>query len=88
MLGLAFDKAHHFIKFGHLENKSTLSPKWEDIVVNLDDDQIPLIDRKSVGEEKLTANQQQFRNEGVLILPSFLDDSLIQPYCKVRESLP
>lgn len=44
------------------------------------DDELPLLDRSVVDEGSLTPTQQQWRNDGVLILESFMPDELIDAY--------
>lgn len=79
------DDLHHHIKYGQLEDKSAIDPQWQDLVVQLDDEQVPLIDKQKIDESQLTDNQKEFRNNGVLILPNFVNDHDIKAYCDERE---
>ena len=88
MLTSFMDKIHHYIKFGKLENKFSENPLWEDIVVQLDDKLVPEIDRKNSCDSRLSKRQKQFKEDGFLILPKFIDNDLIDKYCQIRESLP
>jgi len=88
MLTRFLDSTHHYIKYGTLDDKSHQTPLWDDLVVQLDDALVPLIDREEVSDCDLTEKQKQFREDGVLILPGLIDDSLIKKYCQVREPLP
>lgn len=48
---------------------------------------MPLLDRADIDESTLTEGQRQWRKHGVLLLPKFLPDNLIDAYSEVREAL-
>lgn len=60
---------------------------WADLGGASDDASAPLLDRASVDLSELTPEQHSWRRDGMLILPNFLPDALIERYCAVREKL-
>jgi hypothetical protein len=52
------------------------------------DADLPLLDRTRLRRKKLSAHQQQWRDEGVVSLRNFLPEDLMRDYVKVREAHP
>ncbi len=52
-----------------------------------DPSELPPLDRPGVDQARLTPEQQAWRRDGVVILPGFLPDSLLDPYIRRREAL-
>lgn len=51
------------------------------------DDSVPYLDRAEVYMPALSEPHKKWREDGVMILPNFLPDNLIERYCSLREKL-
>jgi hypothetical protein len=52
------------------------------------EDLLPYLDRNTIDESALTADQLAWRRDGVLYLPQFIPDAVTDPYIARREQLP
>ncbi len=62
-------------------------PSLEDLCEEMPDASLPLLDRRELDESDLDEHQRFWRENGYLILERFIPDTLIDPYCRVREKL-
>ena len=60
---------------------------WDDIGDMVEDLAVPFLDRSTVNSDHLTQLQRQWRQDGVVVLPKFLPDDLIDRYCAVRSTV-
>lgn len=63
-------------------------PRFADLAANPPDHLLPPLDRKGVDESQLTAAQLAWRRDGVLILPKFIPDAVLDPYIERRAAYP
>jgi hypothetical protein len=68
----------------HCRKNTSLRPEFEALASAEVDPGAPLLDQPDVAEETLTERQRRWRRDGVLILPGFLPDDLIEAYKKER----
>ncbi len=60
---------------------------WPDIAEDVDDSDVPPLDRVDVDESRLTPEQRHWREGGYLIMPGLIPDELVDRYCAVREKI-
>lgn len=60
------------------------TPTWADLTEQLDPALLPPLDRPGVDDGSLTPQQREWRQTGVVSLPQFLPDDLIDAYVAVR----
>lgn len=70
----AEDLARDFISFDQLSER-------------LDPSTVPYLDQPDIDESRLTAEQLSWRRNGVVLLPKFLPDDLIDAYIEVRKDV-
>jgi hypothetical protein len=68
--------------------KRTYRPTFADLSETPDDRLVPALDRRRIDESRLTPRQLQWRREGVVQLPGFIPEALMNAYCKVRQQNP
>jgi Phytanoyl-CoA dioxygenase (PhyH) len=61
--------------------------RFADLSEQPDPEQLPPLDRPGVDEAQLTSDQRAWRRDGVLILPGFLPDDLVDGYVERRMQL-
>ena len=62
-------------------------PTLADLVEPIEDEALPRLDRKRIDETSLSEVQRRWREDGYVILPGIIPDTLIDGYCRVREQL-
>lgn len=60
---------------------------WADLASEINDSELPPLDRADVDETRLTAEQRHWREHGYLILDNFMPHDLVDRYCAVRGRL-
>jgi len=63
------------------------SVTWADLSGDIDDRDLPPLDRANIDETALTPDQLQWRKQGYLVLKNFIPRDLIERYCAVRSDL-
>lgn len=63
------------------------SPTFADLSENPDPSLLPLLDRPNVETSELTDAHKEWRKRGVVILPQFMPENIMDEYIKVREQL-
>lgn len=60
-------------------------PSFDDLSEDFPEESVPLLDRKVINEQSLSQEQKQFRENGVLILDSFIPESIVDAYLDLRK---
>jgi 2-polyprenyl-3-methyl-5-hydroxy-6-metoxy-1,4-benzoquinol methylase len=61
---------------------------WADISEDVADEELPVLDRRSIDVTSLSAEQRSWRENGYVIVSRFVPDELIDRYCAVRIKKP
>jgi 2-polyprenyl-3-methyl-5-hydroxy-6-metoxy-1,4-benzoquinol methylase len=61
---------------------------WEDVSGEVDDSDLPPLDRSAVNVTQLSAEQKFWRENGYLIIPGLIPDDVIERYCARRITVP